>query len=251
MDARRTKTMETNTTFQKSGGKGLGLFYSLKNGTDSIFDSLPNEYSEDTSLNPENLSDGELVRLFLWNEDEEVFNELVNRYSNKIYGLAIRITHNPSDAEEVLQDVFLTILKKLDTFREESKFSTWLYRIAANESYMRFRVEKRKHENETNLLNYASYDDSGALKGVQLKDWSDRPDEVLLSREGIEIIEKALSELPEHSRIVFHLRDVEGFSNKEVAEILGLSIPAIKSRIHRARLFLRDRLSDYFYEWKK
>jgi RNA polymerase sigma-70 factor (ECF subfamily) len=251
MDARRTKIMETNTTFRNSAGKGLQLFYLLKNGTDSMFDSLSNEYFEDTSLNHENLSDEELIKLFLQNEDEEVFNELANRYANKIYGLALRIIHNPSDAEEVVQDVFLTILKKLDTFREESKFSTWLYRIAANESYMRLRVEKRKHENERNLLNYASYDESGALKGVQLRDWSDRPDEVLLSREGIERIEEALSELPEHSRMVFHLRDVEGFSNKEVGEILGLSIPAIKSRVHRARLFLRDRLSDYFYEWRK
>jgi RNA polymerase sigma-70 factor (ECF subfamily) len=116
---------------------------------------------------------------------------------------------------------------------------------------MLLRVQKRRYENETNLGNYASYDESGALKGIQLKDWSDRPDDTLLNREGMEIIEKALSELPEHSRIVFHLRDIDGFSNKEVAEILGLSIPAIKSRVHRARLFLRDRLSDYFYEWRR
>jgi RNA polymerase sigma-70 factor (ECF subfamily) len=243
--------MEINTALQKPVRKELQFVCSLKNGTDSMFDSSSNKYSGDTVLDHEALSDEELVKLFLRNDDVEVFNELVNRYGNKIYGLALRITHNPSDAEEVLQDVFLTILKKLDRFREESKFSTWLYRIAANESYMLLRVQKRRYENETNLGNYASYDESGALKGIQLKDWSDRPDDALLNREGMEIIEKALSELPEHSRIVFHLRDIDGFSNKEVAEILGLSIPAIKSRVHRARLFLRDRLSDYFYEWRR
>ncbi|HEX9830545.1 MAG TPA: sigma factor, partial [Thermodesulfobacteriota bacterium] len=112
--------METNTAFKKSSGKGLQFFYSLKNGTDSMFDSLSNKYSEVASLNHKNLSDEELVKLFLQNEDEEVFDELVNRYANKIYGLALRIIHNPSDAEEVVQDVFLTILKKLDRFREES-----------------------------------------------------------------------------------------------------------------------------------
>jgi RNA polymerase sigma-70 factor (ECF subfamily) len=215
-----------------------------------VFDSFSNKYSGDRVLNYGALSDEELVKSFLQNNDVEVFTQLVNRYSNKIYGLALRITRNPSDAEEVLQDVFLTVLKKLDTFREESKFSTWIYRVTANASYMRLRVEKKKYENQANLRNYVSYNDSGTLRGVQLRDWSDRPDEALLSREGLEIIEKAVSELPEDKRMVFHLKDIEGLSNKEVAEILGLSIPAIKSRIHRARLLLRARLSDYYYEWK-
>ncbi len=243
--------METNATFEKSAVKESSLFYSFKNKPTSIFDSITREYKEVTpKLNHKGLSDEQLVKLFLQNKDEEGFNEIVNRYENKIYALALRITHNPSEAEEVLQEVFLTILKKLGTFREESKFSTWLFRIASNASCMRLRVEGKRYENEANLRDYASYDDSGTFKGVQLKDWSDRPDEVLLSREGIEIIEKALSELPEYSRIVFHLRDIEGFSNKEVAEILSISLTAVKSRIHRARLFLRDRLSNYFYEWR-
>ncbi len=244
--------IETNAAFEKPAAKNPKIFYSLKNKPSAIFNSSTMEYTEITpELNYKTLSDEQLVKLFLQDKDEEGFNEIVNRYDNKIYGLALKITRNNNDAEEVLQEVFLTILKKLDTFREESKFSTWLYRIAANESYMRLRVEKKKFENENSLRDYASYDDSGVLKGVQLKDWSDIPDEALLNREGVEIIEKALSDLPGPSRIVFYLRDIEGFSNKEVAEILSISITAVKSRIHRARLFLRDRLSDYFYEWKK
>jgi RNA polymerase sigma-70 factor (ECF subfamily) len=170
----------------------------------------------------------------------------VNRYADKIFRLALRITRNPSDAEEVLQEVFLT-MEKLDTFRGESKFSTWLYRVAANASYMHLRANKKKYENEVSLEDYTSYNGSGALEGVQLKDWSNIPDEVLLSREGMEIIARAVNELPEQYRIVFHLRDVEGLTNPEVAKVLGLSLTAAKSRIHRARLFLRDKLSDYFF----
>src|SRR5919109_4273428 len=89
------------------------------------------------------LTDEELVRAFLSNQDEGAFNELVNRYGDKIYRLALKITRNPSDAEEVLQEVFLTLIEKLYTFREDSKFSTWLYRVAANASYLNLKVKKK------------------------------------------------------------------------------------------------------------
>jgi RNA polymerase sigma-70 factor, ECF subfamily len=203
-----------------------------------------------TELNNQKLSDEELVRAFVGDNEEKAFNEIVNRYGDKIYKIALGITRNPSHAEDVLQEVFVTLLQKLDSFHEESKFSTWLYRVAANTSYMRLRSEK-KYNNELSLEDYVSYDEDGALKGIEIKDWSDRPDEVLLSKEVIEIIEKAVNELPIANRVVFHLRDVEGFSNEEVAKILRLSLPAVKTRIHRARLFLRDKLSDYFFEFRK
>ncbi len=86
---------------------------------------------------------------------------------------------------------------------------------------------------------------------IKSKDWSNRPDILIFSNEAMQIIEKAVSELPKPYRVAFQLRDVEGLSNKEVSEILDLTVPAVKSRVHRARLFLRDRLSDYFYEWRK
>lgn len=92
----------------------------------------------------------------------------------------------------------------------------------------------------------------GCLQGrISIKDWSDEPDEALFSKEAMGIIEKAVDELPEPYRVVFHLRDVEELSNEEVANILELSVPAVKSRHHRARLYLRDKLSDYFWEWRK
>jgi len=196
-----------------------------------------------------NKSDEELIGLFIGQRDVGAYEEILKRYQDKIYGLALRITRNPTDAEDILQEVFLTLTRKIDTFRGESKFSSWLYRIAVNASYMHLRGEK-KHETDVSLEDYAPYDEKGTLMGrIASKDWTDRPDKVLFSKEALDIIEKAVNQLPESYRVVFHLRDVEGLSNEEVAEILGLSIPAIKSRLHRGRLFLRDKLSDYFYEW--
>lgn len=194
------------------------------------------------------LNDEELVSLFVEGQDEHAFNELVNRYGDKVYRLAFRITGNPSDAEEVLQEVFIILVGKLDTFRRESKFSTWLYRVAVNASYMHLRNGRKFSEKEVSLDNYQPYNDYGALEGVAEKDWSAVPDSRLLSEEGAQMIEKAIEELPEEYRIVFHMKDVEGLTSKEIAKTLGLSLPAVKSRVLRARLFLRDKLSDYFYE---
>jgi RNA polymerase sigma-70 factor (ECF subfamily) len=194
-------------------------------------------------------SDIELIGLFISQRDMGAYEEIVKRYQDKIYGLALRITRNPTDAEDILQEVFLTLTRKIDTFRGESKFSSWLYRIAVNASYMHLRGEK-KHETDVSLEDYAPYDENGTLMGrIASKDWTSRPDKVLFSKEAMDIIERAVKDLPEPYRVVFLLRDVEGLSNEEVAGILGLSIPAIKSRLHRGRLFLRDKLSDYFYEW--
>src|SRR5574341_2006623 len=104
-------------------------------------------------LNYSDLSDEKLVRLFVEERDEGAFNEIVNRYADKTFRLALRIIRNTHDAEEVLQEVFLS-MEKLNTFREESKFSTWLYRVTANACYMRLRANKRKHENEVSLEDY-------------------------------------------------------------------------------------------------
>ena len=116
---------------------------------------------------------------------------------------------------------------------------------------MRIRSEK-KHDSNISLDNYAPYDEKGTLMGrIKNKDWSSRPDLVIFSKEAVEIIERSINELPESNRTVFHLRDVEGLTNEETADVLGLSVAAVKSRLHRARLFLRDQLSDYFFEWRR
>ncbi len=206
---------------------------------------------EITSPDLVNTTDERLIELFISSNDERAFEEIVNRYANKIYRLAFRITRDHHSAEEVLQEVFLTLLKKIGTFRGESKFSSWLYRVTANASYMHLRAQK-KYESDVSLEDYVPYDENGTLMGrIKAKDWSDRPEKALLSKEAMEIIEKAVDELPEPYRVVVHLRDIEGLSNEEVSVLLGLSVPALKSRLHRARLFLRDKLSDYFYERSK
>ncbi|MGB7291686.1 MAG: sigma-70 family RNA polymerase sigma factor [Thermodesulfobacteriota bacterium] len=194
-------------------------------------------------------TDYELIELFVKDNDQDAFEEIFNRYVDKIYGISLRITRNPARAEEVLQEVFLTLITKADTFRGEAKFSSWLYRVTVNTSFMHLRAEK-KYESTLSLENYVPYDEKGTLMGrIKAKDWSSRPDILIFRKEGIELIEKAVNELPESYRVVFHLRDVEGLSNEEISNILDLTIPAVKSRLHRARLFLRDRLSDYFDEW--
>ena len=195
--------------------------------------------------------DENLVKSYTEDRNESAFEEIVGRYSDRVFGFALRITKNERDAEEVFQEVFLTLSRKLDTFRGESKFSSWLYRITANASYMYLRSQK-KHENNISIENYSPYDEKGTLMGrIMYKDWSSRPDIIISNKEAVAIIEIAINELPESYRTVFHLRDIEGFSNEEVADIMEISIPAAKSRIHRARLFLRDKLSDHFYEWRK
>lgn len=199
----------------------------------------------------ENSKDEVLVKFFVDSENEEAFTELVNRYSDKVYRLAYRITGNPDDAEEVLQEVFIILIEKLGTFRQEARFSTWLYRVAANASYMFIRGGKKNKESQVSIDDYKPYNDQGVLQGVQDNDWTDIPDYKVLSLEGAEIIEKAINELPEEYRIVFHMKDVEGMTSKEIAKVLNLSLPAVKSRVLRARLFLRDKLSGYYTEWDK
>ncbi|HWP90597.1 MAG TPA: sigma-70 family RNA polymerase sigma factor [Thermodesulfobacteriota bacterium] len=145
-----------------------------------MIDSMPREYTVDVLMpNYKALTDKELIRRFTEDDDEEAFNEIVNRYTDTIYRTALRIINNPSDAEEVLQEVFVTLIKKLDTFGEESKFSTWLYRVVVNTSYMYLRAERKKNESEMNLPDYVSYDQSGRLNGIRNKDWSYESDMAL------------------------------------------------------------------------
>ena len=204
------------------------------------------EWSNDIYIN--DLPDEELVNLYVTGRDEDAFNELVSRYSEKVYRLAYRITSSHNDAEEILQEVFLILIEKLSTFRKESKFSTWLYRVASNASFMYIRNSRKSRDKELSLDDYKPYNDYGVLEGVAERDWSSRPDSQLLGKEGTELIERAIGELPEEYRVVFHMKDIERLTSKEIANILKLSVPAVKSRVLRARLFLRDKLSNYYSE---
>lgn len=175
----------------------------------------------------------------------EAFEEIVERYESKVFNLAMRFTRNQEDAEEVLQDVFSTIYLKIDGFRGQSAFSSWLYRIIVNAAFMKLR--KRKQHTAVSLEDLAPAVRQRCLEYDNLL--AQRSDTITMNKEMRDKLESAIGRLPEQYRAVFVLRDVDGLSNQEVGEILGLSIPAVKSRLHRSRLMLRKRLKRYYMDF--
>jgi RNA polymerase sigma-70 factor (ECF subfamily) len=178
-------------------------------------------------------------------KDFEAFEELLDRYENKVFRLAYRFVRNDTDAQEILQDTFLSIWRKLDTFKGDAKFSSWLYRVAANAALMRLRAQRRHPEISTEELPSGYLDDHGQLPAVG-ENWAKRPDDQLQSAELRQHIEAAVDALPELYRTVFLIRDVEGLSTEETAEVLDISVPTVKTRLHRARIALRDAITSYF-----
>jgi RNA polymerase sigma-70 factor, ECF subfamily len=176
--------------------------------------------------------------------DRAEFARMVDIYSNPIYRLGLRMLGNPQDAEDVLQNTFLNALTHLRTFEGRSSLSTWLYRIAANEALMLLRRKKP----EVNLEDVEADESAEDLKPTQFVDWSALPEEELLSGEGKKFLDQAIQKLPESLRIVFLLRDIEGLSIKETADALNLTETNVKTRLLRARMFLREQLSTYYGE---
>lgn len=183
------------------------------------------------------MSESDLVRRATAG-DAEAFQALAAAHAAGVYGLALQMTKNPSEAEDVLQDAMLTAFEKLSTFRGASSFKTWLYRIATNAALMRLRKHKRDPEPLPEEWE----------KPADPRPWTDDPLARVQESELQEVLDEALAGLPEIYRTAFWLRDVEGMTNQEVADVLGLTLPAVKSRVLRARLHLRDRLAPYFEE---
>jgi len=177
--------------------------------------------------------------------DRAEFARLVDTYSSPIYRLGLRMLGTPQDAEDVLQNTFLNALTHLATFEGRSSLSTWLYRIAANEALMLVRKKKP----EVNLEDAEAGGNDEDLRPTQFADWSALPEEELLSGEGKKILDAAIQTLPESMRIVFLLRDVEGLSIKETSDTLNLTETNVKTRLLRARMFLREQLSTYYREY--
>lgn len=178
------------------------------------------------------------------NGDQQAFAELVHRYEGKIYNLALRLMKSPEEAEEILQETFLAAFRAIHSFRAESGLHTWLYRIATNAALMRL----RRQRNVASLDELMAQDTEEEPQPLQLVDWQPQPEEAALTAETRAMLEAALQRLPEAMRVVVLLRDVQGLSTDEVAEVLGLSVPAVKSRLHRGRLALRQQLADYFHD---
>jgi RNA polymerase sigma-70 factor (ECF subfamily) len=177
--------------------------------------------------------------------DYAAFEELVRRFRDRVYRLARGMTANDAEAEEVVQDTFLSVFKGLDSYRGDAAVAGWIFRVAANAALMRLRRQRRRP-----LLSLEDtrpdFSEDGTRHVNPPGDWAKQPDEKLISRELGERIEAAIAELPEKYRLVMLLRDVEGLSAEEVADTLGITIPTVKSRLHRSRLFVRDALEDYF-----
>jgi RNA polymerase sigma-70 factor (ECF subfamily) len=172
----------------------------------------------------------------------EAFTELVIRYEGNIYRLARHITQNPEDAEDVLQETFLKAYEHLRDFQGNSKFYTWLVRIAVNQSLMKLR--KRKSDASVSLDD--PYDTGEENITREIAVWDPNPEQTYSREEIRTILEKAVETLPPTFRAVFALRDIEELSTEETAAFLNLSIPAVKSRLLRARLRLREKLTRYF-----
>lgn len=177
----------------------------------------------------------------------EAFDKIVTLYQRKIYSLSFNLTRNQMDAQDITQDVLFTIFKKVHTFQGKSAFSSWVYRITLNASYMKLRSKKKEQlvpmEDALPVFNSSGYHQE------KIRDWSESTESLLFSNETKGVIRKAVDLLPEKEKVVFLLRDVDGLSTEKVSEILDLTIPAVKSRLHRARLFLRKKLSNYFDEY--
>jgi RNA polymerase sigma-70 factor (ECF subfamily) len=170
------------------------------------------------------------------------FAKLINAHSNQIYRLAIKMLNNPQDAEDVLQNTFVKALQSINLFEGRSSISTWLYRIATNEALMII----RKQRPEVIISEVDDEDNNDIYSPIQLIDWCCLPESETLSSESKLELEKAIQNLSETLRIVFILRDIEGLSIQETSQVLNLTETAVKTRLLRARLNLREHLSAYY-----
>ena len=174
----------------------------------------------------------------------EKFHDLVKRYEQKLYNFSLRMCRNPSDAEDMIQDTFLNVFKYLKNFRYETKFKNWLYKVAASTCIKKRRKSKFAPDKELSLDEFLPNDE--AEKPEHVPEWALLPLDKLLNEELSGVINQTILALPKKYRVVIVLRDIEGFSTAETAQILNLSPSNVKVRLHRARLYLREKLKGYF-----
>ncbi len=168
---------------------------------------------------------------------DELFEQIVSEHSSFVYNVAYRMMGNPDDAEEIVQDTFLSAYRARDRFRGDARVTTWLYRIATNAALMRLRKNSRKKEISTDPLE--------VYQRIDQADWADAPDRAALNNELLEEIQRGIAQLPEDPKTAVILRDVQGLTNDEAAQVLEVSASALKARLHRGRKMLRNILAEY------
>jgi RNA polymerase sigma-70 factor (ECF subfamily) len=177
-------------------------------------------------------------------QSPEATEMLVETYGDRVYRLTYRITGSNEDAEEATQDALWTAARKIDSFKGESQFGSWLYRIAANAAYQKLRTRRAKAR-EIALDDVLPTLDADGVHFEPMDDWTPRVDDNVVNGELRDVLESAIAELPPDYRTALVMHDVEGMPNPDIAETLGISLPAVKSRIHRSRLFVRKKLAGY------
>ncbi len=176
----------------------------------------------------------------LRDRDERAFRELVNDHRDRVFNITYRMLGNRHEAEDVAQEVFITVFKTIETFREESKFSTWLYRVTVNHCKNRIKYLARRHDRDRDELDETSQQQNGAVSGAPVR--AKHPDKALESAQMEKLLQEAIASLDDDQRAVVILRDVEDLSIEEICEITGLPDGTVKSRLHRARLVLRKKM---------
>jgi RNA polymerase sigma-70 factor (ECF subfamily) len=174
--------------------------------------------------------------------DAAAFEQLLKRYDRRLLSIAQNVTHNREDAQDAVQEAFLKVFRRLAQFQEKSQFSTWLIRITVNESLMKLR---KQHSNREVSID-EDFQNDVDMAPFDVVDWDPNPEELYRGSELRDILRRTLQELQPGLRVVFVLRDIEGLSTSETAEVLELTPVAVKARLWRARLQLRERLSKYF-----
>lgn len=178
----------------------------------------------------------------------EAMEKIVERYEKRIFTFGLKMCGHLQDAEDIAQETFLNAFRYLDRFREETKLRNWLFKIAARACIRKRRKKKCEPEKEISLESFVHQD--GTHAKYEIPDWSDDPADNVLRAELKKIIDTSIQSLPHKYRLVFNLRDIEGFNTEETAEILEISVQSVKTRLHRARLFLREKISNHYAEGK-
>lgn len=176
-------------------------------------------------------------------KEEWAFRRLIDQWSDRIYRLAYRFLGKTEDAEDIVQEVLQKVVEKIDTFKGNSSLYTWVYRIAVNQSLMKLRSMKGKHF--VSWEEYLPHFEDG-IRTREVADWSQIPEEHFIQKEFQAVLRQCVDELPEDLKTAYLLKDVEGFSEEEICEMLELTKPAMKNRVHRARLILRERLEQKY-----